>query len=229
MPKKFHILLFAASALIGCQAQYSSEAQSLVISYKQPLQQQATERGLVLDSLQKDQLYALGEIAGSQGFVLYWDGEGTLIQVEDSLRSKELSPAGKEAEFLLYSYVKEWVRFPLPDSLFLPSYFKSYLAVAAAERGLDPTKAFPFLLTGKISRASWEVENANKSQSAKKAQGIIEGLDLDILGFHLPADKNENGQNQVFMYFRSKDGTLAGKIDKLFPGPNMRLALPTAH
>lgn len=233
----FSAILFWA--LSACQ-DASPQPQPIEVEHrgalKEIMHQGRLESRIDLDSLKREHLYALGAAEGLKGEILVWDGEAILAQAQDSLRSKQSTGDSARAALLVYSYVENWHCSALPDSIYLQSFLEDYLPVAAAAQGIDTSAPFPFLLRGAVSRASWHVVDwplgdtvhSHEKHQRSGAWGIIEGLELDILGFYSQKHRSifTHHSSAVHMHFRSQNGALAGHLDKLLPGPAMELCLP---
>lgn len=233
----FSAILFWA--LSGCQ-DAPSQPQPIKVEHrgalKEIMHQGRLEARIALDSLDGQHLYALGAAEGLKGEILVWDGRAILAQAQDSLRSMQSTGDSARAALLVYSYVKNWHCSDLPDSIYLQSSLEEYLPVVAAAQGIDTSAPFPFLLRGAVSRARWHVVDwpigdslhSHEKHQKSGAWGIIEGLDLDILGFYSKRHKGvfTHHSSNIHMHFRSKDEAFVGHLDKLLPGPRMQICLP---
>lgn len=112
---------------------------------------------IALDTLlRQDHLYGLGPAEGIKGELLildskaYWcraGNKGLETRVENSAR----------AAMLVYARVPAWKTVPVPNAVSDYAALEKTIATLAAANGQSLQEPFPFLVTGKVTAASWHV------------------------------------------------------------------------
>jgi acetolactate decarboxylase len=169
-------------------------------------------------------VYGLGALEGLKGEILIWDGDPHMST--DKGGNVHVDPSfDYEAGLFVYSRVAEWQTITIPDDIMEYDDLENFIAQTAAEKGLDTTVAFPFLIDGVCQTLDWHVINWPAGDSVHTHQkhqtcgphGQITDDSVDILGFY------SNSHHAVFthhttnmhLHFKTKTYTLAGHVDGL--------------
>lgn len=184
----------------------------------------------------KPGIYALGAFENLKGEIQIFNSVPYNTFVEDRKIIFDTT-FEKKAALLVYSQVKSWQELSIPKNISSQSELETFIQTMAVKNGLNIKKPFPFLISGNAKLVSWHVINWDENDKEHNHQKHIEsGLNgrlvdtkIDILGFYSNQHKGifTHHSTNMHMHFKTKDKTVAGHIDKLEPGLNMRLKLPT--
>lgn len=184
----------------------------------------------------REHLYALGALEKLKGELLIWDGTSYLASASGEEVVIEHT-FDRKATLLVYAQVAEWTPVAVPDTVNTYSGLETFIAQAAAKKGLDLEAPFPFLLQGQIARAAWHVidwpegdtEHSHTKHRQSGPHGTLEQEPMDILGFY---SKHHTGvfthhTTNMHLHFRTHDGRLVGHLDNLMPqGGELVLYVP---
>ena len=191
-----------------------------------------------LDALAKwPHLYALGPLEGLRGEVTIFDGKSSVATVAGGKASVSEKFEGK-ACFLVYAQVPEWREIELPaKGLAKAADLEAHIQVAARKAEIDTDKPFPFLLRGKVAKATLHIVNKTddgpftpKDHDRIKVPFEVEDREVEILGFYSEkhAGVFTHHDSNVHMHLKTADGKLSGHVDSVSPGEGMRLLAPKA-
>lgn len=189
-----------------------------------------------LDSLYgKDNLYALGAASNLKGEIQIFNG----FPVNSKVKNEKIiidSSFDESASLLVYAQVPAWTELNFPTSVKTIAAFEEFIQACALDKGFDLGKPFPFLIEGEISSLEWHVidwpdEDTVHTHAKHKNSGLngtIKDREVEIVGFfslHHKAVFTHHSRN-VHMHFKTDDGKLAGHVDVLRLGNDMKLKLP---
>ncbi len=193
------------------------------------------EATISLDTLsQKKNLYALGAEKDLKGEIQVFEGEA-FISRKDNGNIKVSNSFEVQAALLVYAQVDDWEVYPVPPSISTMDDLEMFVFETAKIYGLDTEKPFPFLVEGELERLEWHVidwpendtvHNHQKHREAG-ASGNLDTTLVDVLGFYSALHKGvfTHHTTQMHMHFKTRDGSLAGHVDKLVLGNKMTLKL----
>lgn len=194
------------------------------------------EATISLDTLsQKKNLYALGAEKDLKGEIQIFDGEA-FISRKDNGNIKVSNSLEVHAALLVYAQIDDWEGYPVPPSISTMADLERFVFETAKSYGMDTEKPFPFLVEGEIESLEWHVidwpendtvHNHQKHREAG-ASGKLDTISVDVLGFYSASHQGvfTHHTTQVHMHFKTRDGSLAGHVDKLMLGNKMTLKLP---
>ncbi len=189
-----------------------------------------------LDSAQH--LYALGAVEDLKGEVLIWDNVPYIAQkLSGSLKISTHNDFN--AALLVCADVSAWKQLSIPSTVRSEAAFDDFLSTIAQENGLQANAPFPFLVKGKVKKAKWHVidwpegdlEHSHEKHIKSGLFGLLEGEDVDILGFYSRHHKGvyTHHTSNMHLHLRSRDGELVGHLDEFELGQDMELYLPEVH
>jgi acetolactate decarboxylase len=115
---------------------------------------------VMLDTLPQGHLFAIGPVENLQGEILVWDGRPFKAAMMPDRKQPfvEKAPDNLKAIFLVYANVPAWdtvvIREPVPDMATLEKLVGQY----AHQHGTDTSKAFPFLMFGRIAKGLGHIQ-----------------------------------------------------------------------
>lgn len=123
---------------------------------------------VMIDTLPKEHLYAIGPVENLQGEIMVWDGKPFKAAMMPDRKQPyvEKAPANLKAIFLVYAKVPAWdtlvIREPVADIAALERLIGQY----ALQHGTDTSQAFPFLLFGRISKGLGHIQMLDTATTA---------------------------------------------------------------
>lgn len=189
-----------------------------------------------LDSLKNmDHLYALGAVADLKGEILILDGKA-FISYQSGFNLAVDNSFDHEAALLFYAEVEEWKAFNFENSYSDIAEMEEFIEQTAHKHGIDTTKAFPFMIKGAPGQLEWHVINWPEGDSIHSHEkhissgitGELINKPVTILGFYSRHHHTifTHHSTNVHMHFLSEDQKLAGHVDAMIPGEELKLLLP---
>ena len=185
----------------------------------------------------KPHLYGLGMPQGLNSELLVLDGKAYFGQFSSlSYQVKELDRF--DISFMVYAYVPDWTKMEIPEAIQTFAELEQYIPKAAADRGIEISRPFPFRLIGKVSALDWFVVNGmgngvpNYQGSFLRARylGGLDDRSIDGLGFYSNSHRGvlTNPKSNMHIHFKTTDDKLfVGHInDSLILKPGSHLLLP---
>lgn len=204
------------------------QAQNIKVLYNGSMQQIKEPNGLkasiLVDTLNKKNLYALGPVEFMQGEIIVWNGLPMVAAIDNNKQpflKKDVHPL--KAVFLVYAHVEKWDTIPLTTPITSMQSLQNTVAYEAALKGIDTTKAFPFLLMGKIKSGIGHImyampalANNNHIMSAKYTQPIQQQY-AQLLGFYSQHHQNIfiHSNSYVHIHYRLGNKYQAGHLDEV--------------
>lgn len=191
-------------------------------------------------------LHALGPCEHLDGEITVLRGEAHVSKVRgDGFVVEHGLDHG--AIFLAWTHCAQWRDIPAPSTVKGYVDLQAFVREEARRLGIDPTAAFPFLLSGTVAEMKWHINiditngapvTRELFQQGKKSYRLAEEA-VRILGFYseshagvfiseyAPAvDKSRGERNCVHMHFVSDTGNATGHVDDLSLDGRMVLRLP---
>ena len=205
------------------------------------------DAALSLRSLQDGEgLYAIGPVKDLDGEITIFNSHSYITKVRGSGYTVTRS-WDYDAIFLVWTHQQKWRDVSIPETVAGYLDLQQFVKVQAASQGIDPSKPFPFLLSGAPAELKWHI-NVDRSEGKpitqelfvqSKASYVMKGEPVDVIGFysehHLgifitpypPAIRPGSGQtNALHMHLVSRTSEAAGHIDDITLGKGMVLRLP---
>ncbi len=191
---------------------------------------------IALDTLARyEHLYALGALENLKGEALILDSKSWSTSVENgTLKFHE--KLNDKAALLVYANVNNWSEVHLPSDEITKEALEKEIFTLASANGIDTEMPFPFLIKGIVKSLDWHVidwENGDIEHSHKKhvnsgVHDAFSSREVEILGFYSQKHKTIFTHHTTFMHlhFKTSDGEIAGHIDDVVTGDNMKLYLP---
>ena len=151
------------------------------------------------------------------------------------------------AIFLVWTQHDRWLDVPVPAAVASYPELQAWLREAAQAHDVDPSHAFPFLLSGVVARLNWHInvdrtdgEAITRELFQKSKQSyVLTDETVEILGFYserhhgifigeyAPAlDLARGEKNCMHIHFVSASGQTSGHIDDLRLDGRVTLRLP---
>jgi acetolactate decarboxylase len=191
-------------------------------------------------------LYAMGPIDGLDGEITIFDSKPYITQVRgnDYTLDKTLKHG---AFFLVWTEQTKWQDIPVPAAVKGYVDLQNFVKAQAQAAGIDVTKPFPFLLSGKPGEIKWHI-NVDRTEGKpitkesfykSKQPFMTKNEPVDIIGFYseshagvfltatTPVIKEDSGmKNAIHIHLVSRTSKAAGHIDDITLGEGMVLRLP---
>ena len=178
--------------------------------------------------------YALGAIEELSGEIQIYDGQDFSSVVEGDSVIIDTNNS-RDAAFVVYAKVKSWKDISIPLSVTNTEALIGFFEYNE-ESELNIDEPFMFMIEGNAEQLDWHVLRGSVTDSLGNTQshkhnaltGSLVDQDVIILGVY-SQDHEGVFTHQgipIHMHFRTQDGTLAGHVDDLELGPEMKLKIP---
>ncbi|HSK12896.1 MAG TPA: hypothetical protein VK907_06745 [Phnomibacter sp.] len=149
---------------------------------------------VMLDTLPKEHLFAIGPEEDLRSEIFVWEGRifraGVMADTKQPYVEKDVE--GMKAVFLVWANVSVWDTLVLRPPIANLSDLEEAIGKAAHEHGTDTSRAFPFLLFGKLSTAKGHIMDKDPALTditPAVAEGArryypIEGQKAQMVGFY---------------------------------------------
>jgi len=189
-----------------------------------------------LDTLKKENLFALGAVENLKGEILVIDGEIHVSAVNRG-RIENYSPSSQAAAMLVYSYVGKW------DSLLLDMSIQSYAQLELLmdsllnKHGYDGSKAVPFKITGtphvSYHVIDWQTGIPHIPDNHKQfaVSGKMEGEQLILVGFYSEKHKGIFTHHSTYMHIHALNTQtrVVGHIDEILVKGKVMIFIPSTR
>ena len=200
-----------------------------------------------LESLEgRTGVYAVGPIEGLDGEITIFDSKPYITKVRGSDYIID-NTFEHGAFFLVWTEQKKWQDIAVPSTVKSYIDLQGFVKAQAQTAGIDTTKPFPFLLSGKPIEIKWHI-NVDRTEGRpitnelfvkSKEPYVTKNEPVDIVGFYseshagvfLPSynpafKQGSNVQNTIQIHLVSRTSKAAGHIDNITLGEDMTLRLP---
>jgi hypothetical protein len=163
---------------------------------------------ILVDTIQAEHLYAIGEPADGRGEIFLWDNAVFVAAVTPDTREPYVRRMVKDldASYLLYTNVPKWDTIVLTQPVLALSELETAIAEAAAGHGIDTTQAFPFLLIGKIKSGEGDITFSDSSTTNSTYVFPLHDKRAQMIGFH------RGGSAGMRIHFRLQNKYHAGRL-----------------
>lgn len=205
---------------------------------KKVIKEGEIEGRVALDTLNRENLYALGPVAKLQGEISILNGEAHITDLTEDDEVIYHRHFDFQAAFLVYAHVKEWQKIPIEGEI-NQSNLPAIVAEHAAAIGIDTAEmAFPFLLSGPLDTARYHIikKRGDFSQHNKamhydsKVKMEHQSPAVEILGFY---SQNHEGifthhGSYVHAHLVDEPNKASGHLETFSSKSGMALYLPKA-
>lgn len=177
-----------------------------------PTGQNARQAAILVDTIQAEHLYAIGEPADGRGEIFLWDNAVFVAAVTPDTREPYVQRLAKNlhASYLLYADVPQWDTIVLTKPVDALSELQTAIAQAAAGKGIDTTQTFPFLLIGKIKSGEGKIMFRDDAAQRPDADGNytfpLKDKRAQMIGFF----RGDSGDIRI--HFRLQNKYHAGRL-----------------
>ena len=236
---KFIIIYFLAVFLIACNPNAETST-SVNVEYKGALKNlmhkgDLSSKANLQDFENTKHLFALGALENLKGEILVFDGKPFISSaINDSV---VISNSFKyNAALLVYTSIADWVELDIPASITNYKELEAYLPTVAKANGINVTEPFPFLIKGNAAAFDWHVinwpegdtEHSHQKHITSGPNGTETNQQVELLGFY--SDSHHaiftHHATNMHLHVKTADNLLAGHLDDLTLGLEMKLYLP---
>lgn len=166
-------MLIVTLLALACNASAQGGYWVKTAGVEAPAGQNTRQAAILVDTIQAEHLYAIGEPADGRGEIFLWDNAVFVAAVTPDTREPFVQRLVKNlhASYLLYANVPQWDTIVLPQPVHALSELQTAIAQAAAGKGIDTTQAFPFLLIGKIKSGDGNIMFRDVAAQRPEADG----------------------------------------------------------
>jgi acetolactate decarboxylase len=196
---------------------------------------------VMLDSLPKEHLFAIGPEEELLSEIFVWDGRifraGIVKETGQPYVEKDV--VGMKAVFLVWAQVPKWDTVLINDPIPNMEHLEKIIGKQASARSIDTSKPFPFLLFGKIKQGVGHIMNRDPSvlgntpdvaDSAKK-YFPINNQKAQFIGFYSHYHQRifTHHDSYIHLHYRLYTKHHAGHLDEIAfdPAEPVRLLIPT--
>jgi acetolactate decarboxylase len=231
----FFLLLISTLFLFGqhAPAQSSLDESSVIpVGAMKNVMWKGELDGIIsFDTMNLQNVYGVGPLAGLRGEILILDGDVYVSEVEEENTASVQIKTEVSAPFFVYARVKNWKSAALPDSIRTIGDLERYLD----KKTKDIPRPFIFRLTGNIKNAHYHIQDLPPGTSVSSPKEAHQGQrhfqfgpgEADILGFFSTEHQGVFTHHDSFLHLHilSADGEHMGHVDKMELG-TMELSLP---
>lgn len=192
---------------------------------------------VLLDTLPKEHLFALGPEEGLRSELFVWNGRIFRAGVwrENGQPYVEKDAKGMQAVFLVWANVPAWDTVVLQENIVSLRQLEQIIGMNAHRHGLDTSKAFPFLLLGKFLKAQGHIMDNDTSRNLitaatggeAKKYFPVDGQRVQLLGFYSHHHRGIFTHHDSFthIHYRTYSKHHAGHLDEASFDPSEPLRL----
>lgn len=167
---------FSVVLLVGCSALEQSPPAGLlqVGGMHEAIGMGRHQSRVSLDEIVgKPHFYGVGAVEALQGEVTVLDSVAIATAVAQDGRPRPLESSSVRATMLAGQSIRNWIDLPLPEGV-SPSEFDEAIGGMAAERGIDVSKPFVFVIEGEFREVRLHIINGACPVHARKKGAQIE-------------------------------------------------------
>lgn len=194
---------------------------------------------ILVDTINYTNLYALGPVENLRGEMIIWDNKRYIAALTDDKKPMvQKNTKNLKAIFLAYANVSKWDTLVIKDNIGSLQKLQILISKKASEKGMDTTKAFPFLMYARVAYGKGHImfkdttEKVLNAAVLKAAKNInsFEGIDARMLGFY-----SQNHQTVftpqgsfIHIHYLLSNKYQAGHLDEIIFDPQtpIRLLIP---
>ena len=182
-----------------------------------------------------EHLYAIGAMEDLNGEIQIIDGESFNTMVVDSTLIFDQS-FDKKATLLVYVTIPSWTSYDIPDHVKTYGALEEFVGSTAKQHNINHKEPFPFLLEGNATSFDWHVINwkdgdtkhTHDKHIRSGLHGTIENQEAQYVGFYSDSHHRifTHHTTNMHIHVKTSDNTIAGHMDDLELGTDMKLLLP---
>ena len=186
----------------------------------------------------RDNLYAIGAMAGLKGEIQVFDGKPMNSYAQGSEIGLDTS-YNVEATLLVYSWIDEWVEYPIDPHIISSDQLESYVRSEAINAGINVDKPFPFLIEGKVKFLNWHVidwkegdmDHSHERHITSGPHGQVKDATAEVLGFYSENHKGifTHHTSNMHMHVNVPSKRILGHVDDIELIPGCILKLPSVN
>jgi acetolactate decarboxylase len=130
-------------------------------------QEKRVDAAIMVDSIKGNHLYAIGPVENLRGEILVWDSKTFVAAITDDKKPYlQKNVKSLKAIFLVYADISQWDTVLLTNKISSLNDLEKTITKAAFQQGTDTSKAFPFLIFGKVKEGSGHIMYKDSSVTA---------------------------------------------------------------
>jgi len=130
-------------------------------------QEKRVDAAIMVDSIKGNHLYAIGPVENLRGEILVWDSKPFVAAITDDKKPYlQKNVKSLKAIFLVYADISQWDTVLLTNKISSLNDLEKTITKAAYQQGTDTSKAFPFLIFGKVKEGSGHIMYKDSSITA---------------------------------------------------------------
>jgi acetolactate decarboxylase len=192
-----------------------------------------------LDTLNPENLYAIGPVEGLDGEFFIMGDRGFIYRLDTTAQNTftDKNWQSEKAAFLVWSYVEKWDTLQISDDFKNQKELESIIAHHAEKLDLDTNRAFPFMAwvassTGKghVMNEALRLNSENRGHSDAKFSFGWSAQPTQMLGFFSPVHAGvfTHHGDRLHIHFRLGNKYQGGHVDAIeVADENWMLLLPS--
>jgi acetolactate decarboxylase len=180
-------------------------------------------------------LYAVGQFENLKGEIQIFDGKPFNSIAKNKNVAIETT-FDKNATILVWASVPKWKTIELDMTMTATDEIEDYIETMAGRNGVNIYQPFPFMLEGTVNSLDWHVidwdanDNVHSYEKHIKSgpNGTLNNSEVIMLGFFSSEHQGifSHHSSRMHLHFKTKDGKLAGFVDKFDLNEKMFLKVP---
>ena len=233
------IFTVAVSSLI-VSSLYANETNQVTVNWKGALMNMMRENDVTskisLSELKAiPHLYAVGQFENLKGEIQIFDGKpyNTIAKNNKVIID---STFDKNATILVWAEVPKWKTIELDLKMTATDEIEDFIETMAGRNGVNIYEPFPFMLEGTVNSLDWHVvdwDANDKVHSYEKyiksgLNGTLNNSEVIMFGFFSSEHQGiiSHHSSRMHLHFKTKDGKLAGFVDKFDLNEKLILKVP---
>ncbi len=218
------VILYLIFSTTPALARQSPAEVRLQGSMKTVMREGNLEAHIHLDTIEKNNLFGLGPVAGLQGELMVLDGKVYQSSRKGNQLSNKMDTSAKAA-FFVYSYVKEWKTIEAKASIENLAELEKWIEATAMAHGFDLEKPFAFRIETIAVNAPfhiihWEegTEHTFDNHQQFAYKGEWRNKPLKLLGFYSRHHKSlfTHHSSNLHIHVLEGETDIVGHLDDIW-------------